>query len=256
MLRDFFSGVGALLRGATTILSRPRLFGLGLIPPLVTTVLYIAALVALAMNITNLVEALTPFADGWTAGWQNTVRIAAGVALFGGLVVLMVVAFTTITLALGSPIYDKIGEMVEEHEGTAPAEVEEPTTTAIARGIRQSLAIVLMGLVVTICVFAVGFVPLVGQVVATVASAVLGGWILALEMTGGAMERRGLLPLRARNRILRANKARVLGFSVPTFLLLAIPFVAVAVFPAASAGGTILARSITPDPTPAPGGTP
>lgn len=255
MLRDFFSGVGALLRGATTILGRPRLFRLGLIPPLVTSVLYVAALVALALNITTVVETLTPFADEWSAGWQNTVRTVAWVALFVGLIVLMVVAFTTITLAVGSPIYDKIGEMVEEHEGAAPEAVEEPKTAAIARGVRQSIAIVLMGLLVTICVFAIGFIPVIGQVIATVASAVFGGWILALEMTGGAMERRGLLGLRARNRILRANRARVLGFAVPTFLLLAIPFVAIAVFPAASAGGTLLARAITPDPTPKSGST-
>lgn len=250
MLREFFSGIGVLLRGATTVLSRPRLFGLGLIPPLITTVLYIAALVTLALTITDLVTAITPFADEWTTGWQATIRIALGIALFGGLMVLMVVVFTTLTLAIGSPIYDKIGEMVEQHADNAPEPVEESHTASIMRGVRQSIAIVVLGLLVTIFAFAVGFIPIAGQVIAPVLSAVCGGWLLALEMTGGALERRGLLRLRARNKVLRGRKSRVLGFAVPTFLLLAIPFVAIAVFPAASAGGTILARDIGPAPTP------
>ena len=33
---------------------------------------------------------------------------------------------------------------------------------------------------------------------------------------------------------------------MPTFLLLSIPFVSVIVFPAATAGGTLLARSLVP----------
>jgi CysZ protein len=36
---------------------------------------------------------------------------------------------------------------------------------------------------------------------------------------------------------------------VPTFLLLAIPFVGVVVFPIATAGGTILARQLLGEPT-------
>ena len=37
----------------------------------------------------------------------------AGTALLGGSLLLMVISFTTLTLALGSPIYDKISEFVD-----------------------------------------------------------------------------------------------------------------------------------------------
>jgi CysZ protein len=36
----------------------------------------------------------------------------------------------------------------------------------------------------------------------------------------------------------------VLGFAMPTFLLMAIPFASVVVFPVATAGGTLLARQL------------
>jgi CysZ protein len=36
---------------------------------------------------------------------------------------------------------------------------------------------------------------------------------------------------------------------VPTFLLLAIPFVGIVVFPVATAGGTLLARQLLDEPT-------
>ena len=39
-------------------------------------------------------------------------------------------------------------------------------------------------------------------------------------------------------------RSLVLGFGIPAFLLLAIPFLAIVVFPAATAGGTILARRL------------
>ena len=42
---------------------------------------------------------------------------------------------------------------------------------------------------------------------------------------------------------------RVLGLAVPTFLLLAMPFVGVVVFPIATAAGTLLARQLLGEPT-------
>ena len=41
----------------------------------------------------------------------------------------------------------------------------------------------------------------------------------------------------------------MLAFAVPTFLLLAVPFVGVVVFPVATAAGTVLARQLVGEPT-------
>jgi CysZ protein len=87
-------------------------------------------------------------------------------------------------------------------------------------------------------------VPVVGQTVVPVLSAIFGGWMLGIELVGAPFERRGLLRLADRRAAMRVRRLRVLGFAVPTFLLLAIPFAGVVVFPVATAGGTILARQL------------
>jgi CysZ protein len=97
--------------------------------------------------------------------------------------------------------------------------------------------------------FVAGFVPAIGQTVVPVISAMFGGWMLGVELIGSAFERRGLLRLADRRAAMRTRRLRVLGFAIPTFLLLAIPFAGVVVFPVATAGGTLLARQLLGEPT-------
>ncbi len=245
-ISEAFSGVGTLLRGLGAVLRKPKLFLLGAAPPLIMSVLFLIALLALFGRIEGITAWMTPFAEGWDSAWQTALRATLGIVIIAGAILVMVVGFTGITLALGSPLYDKISEDVEEVLGNAPPEDDEPLVSSALRGIRQSLTLVLISLVVAIPLFAAGFIPVVGQTVVPVISTIVGAWLLCAEMVASAFDRRGLRKLRDRQRHMSGHKARVLGFSVPTFLLLAIPFVAVAVFPAAAAGGTILARQILP----------
>ncbi|CAM4059033.1 EI24 domain-containing protein [Nocardiopsis gilva] len=245
-IRDMFSGVGMLFRGFGMVVRRPKLFLMGAIPPLITSVLFLIALITLLMNIDDLVTWMTPFAQGWAEGWATTLRIALGITVVAGVVLVMVVAFTGVTLALGFPLYDKIAEEVEDELGDAPPEVEEPLAGMVARAGRQSLTLILIAAVVTVPLFAAGFIPVIGQTLIPVVSAVFGGWMLGMELVGTAFDRRGLRRLRDRRRAMGQRRALVLGFAVPSYLLLAIPFVAVVVFPAATAGGTILTRELLP----------
>ncbi|WP_017624688.1 EI24 domain-containing protein [Nocardiopsis chromatogenes] len=244
-VRDVFSGAGLLLRGAGIVLSRPKLFFLGAIPPLFTSLLFLGALIALLYNIADLAAWATPFAEAWAGGWRNTVRITAGVLMVGAAVLVMVVGFTGLTLALGSPLYDLIAEDVEERMGGAP-EADESLTGSIARSVRQSLVLVLISALIALPLLIAGFVPVVGQTVVPVVSALFGGFMLGMELVGAAFDRRGLRRLGDRRRAIWSRKALSLGFAVPAYFLLAIPFVAVLVFPAATAGGTLLARRILP----------
>ncbi|CAM3794904.1 EI24 domain-containing protein [Nocardiopsis rhodophaea] len=245
-IRDTFSGVGALFRGFGMVLRRPKLFLMGAIPPLITSVLFLIALITLLVNITDLVTWMTPFAEGWAEGWATTLRIAVGITVVAGVVLVMVVAFTGVTLALGFPLYDKIAEAVEDELGGAPPEVDEPVAGMVARAVRQSLTLILISAVVTVPLFVAGFIPVIGQTLIPVVSALFGGWMLGMELVGTAFDRRGLRRLRDRRRAMGQRRALVLGFAVPSYLLLAIPFVAVVVFPAATAGGTIVARELLP----------
>ena len=171
-----------------------------------------------------------------------------GVALMAGLVLIMVISFTVLTLAIGSPIYDKLSESVEREFGPVP-ELEEPVAAGAARSVRQSSAMIGTAALVGVPLFAVGFIPVVGQTVVPVVSAAFGGWMLGLELIGPAFERRNRLTLAERRAAMRKHRARVLGFAVPTFFLLAIPLAGVVVFPIATAAGTLLARQLLDEPT-------
>ncbi len=242
-MSELVAGAGLLGRGLAVMVRRPRLFALGAVPPTITSIAFVAVLVALASQLDGLVTGLTPFADGWTPGLAALVRILVGVALVAGVVLLMVVSFTTLTLAIGSPIYDKLSEAVEAEYGEVPA-LDEPAVRGATRAARHSLALIAVSLVAVVVLFAVGFVPVVGQTVVPVASAAWGGWMLGIELIGSTFERRGLIRIADRRRAMRRHRARVLGFAVPTFALLAIPFAGVVVFPVATAGGTLLARQL------------
>ena len=82
--------------------------------------IFTGLLIALITQLEPLVEWLTPFADGWTRGLATTVRVLIGTAVGAGAVLIMVISFTTLTLALGSPLYDKLSESVEREFGEVP----------------------------------------------------------------------------------------------------------------------------------------
>lgn len=241
---EVLGGLSLLGRGLSLLVRRPRLFWLGAVPPLITSVVFVAALVVLTGHLTALTTALTPFVDGWSDGLAQTARVVAGTLLVAGTVLLMVLVFSTLTLAIGSPVYDAISEAVDRTFPEAPPALEEPVRTGVARAVRQSVALVLVAAAGAVVLFGIGFVPVVGQVVAPVGGALFGGWMLVTELVGSPLERRGVLTLQARRRTLARRRWRSLGLGVPCFLLLSVPFVAVVVFPVATAAGTLLARQL------------
>lgn len=240
-MRDIAGGAGLLFRGLGIVLARPRLFGLGMVPPLITSVLMIAGLVALGLNLGTLVEAITGFTQQWgTAG--EVVRAIVGAVLFLAALLVMVLTFTTITLALGDPIYQRISQRVDAELGPLPPEPDEAAGAAITRAVSQTAATIGLSILAAIACFLIGLVPAVGGPLAAVVSALSGGRLMVRELTGPAFERRGLLQTAERRPVLNDHRALALGFGIPSFWLLSIPLVAVVVFPAAVAGATLLVR--------------
>jgi CysZ protein len=211
-------------------------------------VLFLAVLVVGLAELDPITHALTPFADRWSPSSALALRVLAGVLLVAGTTLLMVLVFSTLTLALGSPIYDAISESIDRACPGAPAERHEPLVAGAGRAVRQSAAMIAVSALGALVFLLVGLVPVVGQVVATVGGAIFGGWMLTLELVGPALERRSVLTLRDRRAVLRRNRSRVLGLGIPCFLLLSVPFVSVVVFPVAVAAGTLLARQLRDEP--------
>lgn len=238
-VKGFADGVGYCFKGLGWVARHPGWWLFGLIPALVAFVLYVVALVWLGMHAGELAAWATPFADDW--GWRDTFRFLVGVVIFVAGLGLAVLTFTTVTLAIGEPFYEKLSEKVEEDLGGLPDEPDQPFWQSFARSVRDSAITMGYVLLFTVPLFVLGFVPVIGQSVVPVLGALVSGFFLAVELTALAMERRGL-GRKERFAVLRANMAVSLGFGVPIFLAFLVPLISVIAMPAAVAGAAMLVR--------------
>ena len=247
-VKEFSAGIGLLGRGLVICARNPRLFVLGMLPALITFVLLIGAFIAVLVFIGPESRTLTWFAAGWPSATRDLVRLLAQIAIVGVFVLLAFVAFTALTLAIGDPFYEKISQRVEDGLGGFPDPVELPWWREIFRGLGESVRLLFFSAVVGVLLFAAGLLPGVGQTVVPVIGAFVGGWALALELTGVAFARRGLR-LRQRRRALRQHRWLSLGFGVTVFVCFLIPLGAILVMPAAVAGATLMTRRMYGLPT-------
>ncbi|RKN39158.1 EI24 domain-containing protein [Micromonospora endolithica] len=237
----FLAGVGLLLRGLGLYLRSPRLMLLGIVPALISGALFVTAFATLAYVVEDLAALVTPFADDWSTTARSLVRVVAGLAFLGLGGLVAVVGFTAVTLVIGDPFYEKISERVEERLGGTPDAVDVPFWPSLRRSAADSLKLVGLSVLIGIPLFAAGFIPVLGQTVVPVVGAAVGGWLLALELTGAPFSRRGRR-LPDRRASLRTDRPTALGFGVAVFVCFLIPLGAVLVMPAAVAGATLLAR--------------
>ncbi len=243
MIREFFSGVRLLGAGLRMWVTAPRLMLIGAVPALLVAALYLVGLVLLALNLDAIAAWLTPFAADWQEPFRSGVRITAALAILAVTALLAVYTFVTLTLLIGDPFYERIWHAVEDRLGGIPDEREQPFWPSVVRGVAEALRLLLATAALGILLFAGGFIPVVGQTLIPVLAALVGGWFLAIELTGFAFEARGLR-LRERRRALAGSRARTLGFGMATYLVFLVPLGAVIVMPAAVAGATLLTRGV------------
>lgn len=244
-MRDARVGFTYLLRGQRWVARHGKQYGFGLIPGLITLVLYVAALVALALWGADLVGWATPFADDWTDPWQGLFRGLLTVVLFALGLLLSVLTFTAVTLLIGDPFYESLSEKVDRDvspDGTAP-ESGLSFGKDLWISARDSLRILVRALVWAVLLFALGFIPVAGQTVVPVIGFFVTGFFLTEELTAVALQRR-TVALRERLTLLRARKTLVWGFGTPLALAFLVPFVAVFLMPGAVAGATLMARDL------------
>lgn|GEM_PF-2707098 len=241
-------GIGLLITGAGLVLRRARLFGLGLIPPLITSLLFIALFVTATWLSQRFAVWATPFAEGSPGAEALRGLVSVLVVVTSGL--LLVLLFTATTLALGAPLYDRISEEIDARAGSLERQPDEKPLRAAWSMISHLAKVAAISLPVGVALLLIGLIPLVGGVLAAVGSALFGGWMITLEMVGSAAGRRGLRTIGQRHQLLRRDRWLALGFGVPTFLLLSVPALALLVFPIATAAGTLLTRKLIARPEP------
>lgn len=239
-MRDFITGVRFFGRGLGILLRSPRLLLLGALPAVLTTLLLTGGLVALAFWIDDLSALVTPFADDWAAGWRTTVRVTAGVMMFGAAITIGLISFSALTLAIGAPFYEAIAEKVEDDLGLAPGE-DLPFWRALGLGLRGGLALVLRSLMFTIPLVIAGFIPVLGQTVVPVLLALVTAWFFALELVAVTYYRRGMT-LKEQRKTLAKRRGLALGLGLPASLLCVVPLLAIIVMPVAFTGGVLVAH--------------
>ncbi|MDT7844613.1 EI24 domain-containing protein [Streptomyces justiciae] len=244
-MRDLGAGFKYLLKGQRWVARHGKQYEFGLIPGLITLVLYGAALVSLAIWGDDFVAWATPFADDWSSPWLGLFRGFLTVVLWALALALAVLTFTAVTLLIGQPFYESLSEKVDRDvspDGTAP-ESNLPLWRELWISARDSLRILFRALLWGVLLFALGFIPFVGQTVVPVLGFFVTGFFLTEELVAVAMQRRGV-ELRDRLALLRSRKTLVWGFGTPLGLAFLVPFVAVFLMPGAVAGATLMAREL------------
>lgn len=234
---EFFAGVATLFRGFGFWRRRPGAMALGLLPAAIVFAVLVTLVVLLGANLDPVTRFVTPFADAWDPMWQGLLRVAVGLALLVGVIVLFAVTFTGLTLLVGDPFYERIWRAVERELGGVP----DAPGSGFWHGVADAVLLAMRGLLVGVLLLAIGLVPLVGGVLAAVVGTILSGRILAAELATRPLEHRGFDRLQ-RRAILRRRRARTLGFGIAVQLVFLVPLGAVVAMPAAVAGATLLAR--------------
>ncbi|MFJ6984422.1 MULTISPECIES: EI24 domain-containing protein [unclassified Streptomyces] len=244
-MRELGVGFGYLLEGQRWVARHGKKYGFGLLPGLITLVLYLGALVALAVWGADFVAWATPFADDWSSPWGGLLRGFLTAVLFALGLLLAVVTFTAVTLLIGQPFYESLSESVDRDvspDGTAP-ESGLPFWTELWISARDSLRIVFRALLWGILLFGLGFIPFLGQTVVPVIGFFVTGYFLTQELTSVALQRRRV-DVRTQLALFRARRTLVWGFGTPLAVVFLVPFVAVFLMPGAVAGATLMTRDL------------
>src|SRR5215475_8596119 len=242
-VRQFFTGVGLLGRGFARYRSDRQLLLAGIVPAIIAAVVILGSLGVLAYFADDLAGDVTPFADHWSSGPRGLVHLIVGLSMVGVGGLVAFVTFTSVTLAIGDPFYEKIAKHVEDELGGVPNAVDQPWWRSLPRSIVESFRLVITSAIIGIPLFFAGFLPIVGQTAVPVIGALVGGWFLSIELVSASFERRGLR-LADRRRGLRANRPLAVGFGAAVFVCFLVPLGAIVTMPAAVAGGALLTRRV------------
>jgi CysZ protein len=213
---------------------------LGVVPGLLTWAIFIALFTGMWLWLDDFARWT---GDQLSSNDSVSSLIAAAVVFAGiaGALLLLVYAFVSIASVVGQPFFEALSHRVDDRCGAVPGGPGWPWWRNAIRGIGEGLRLFLLQAPISIALFFIGLIPVVGTITAWSLGALFGGWFVALEMTSIPFERRGLV-LRDRRKALGERRARTLGFGTMAFLMAIVPPLAAVTMPAGVAAGTILAR--------------
>ncbi|MET0304126.1 MAG: EI24 domain-containing protein, partial [Microbacteriaceae bacterium] len=198
--RRFLAGAGLVWGGFRMWRLRPGVMALGMLPALIVSVVFMAALLTLAWFSDELAAAITPFADDWAEAWQRLVRIFVSGGLLFAAAAIAAYSFTAVTLIVGDPFYERVWKAAEEELGGF-----QEVKLGFWRSAGDAIKLLLRSIGAAILVSLVGLIPLLGQILGPVLGAILAGHILARELTNRPLEARGIASA-DRKALLKGNR--------------------------------------------------
>ncbi|WP_084126868.1 EI24 domain-containing protein [Demequina sp. NBRC 110054] len=222
-------------------LTDPKVMLVGALPALLSGVL-IAALIVTLLVVSPSVEDLILDATGLDGTLGRTLSALLTVLVIVGGSVVAVLMFTTIALIIGQPFFEYLSRHLDERDGIEAVNVDEAWTGSLSRGMVEGLVTLATSLGILAVTALLGLIPVAGTVAAFLASAVLGGRMLALELTAYPMACRGVIARRDRITALRPVRATAYLFGTFIFLIFLLPLGTLLAMPVAVVGANTLSR--------------
>ena len=194
--------------------------------------------------VVGLFAAVFWFVPGWAAGWVEEgwlsillVGLAVTVAVFVAAVVSFFL-FVAVGNVVAAPFNDFLSEKAEAI--AVGGKFDEPFSvpqfvTDVVRSVLEALKLLLVKVVVLLPLLFLNLIPFVGAVPFILAMM----YFAALDYMDLPMERKRYR-LWEKRRVMRASRAKCLGFGAAAYLSLLIPFLGLFMLPVGVVGGTLL----------------
>lgn len=229
------SGPAYLLQGFS-LLRLPGLRRYVVLPVLGNLVIFTIAAIGLFFGLDTLLDRWLPQGFDWLR-WILFPLVAL-LLIGGGMFV-----FTLLAAILMSPFLGTLSAQVEAMlDGRPPEQASQGWWRDLRDGLMVELRRLGYAALCLLGVLALGLIPLVNIVAAPVAF-VVSAWLLAGEYAGNPLGNRRW-PLARQLELLRASRARVLGFGAASFGLTLVPILNLVVIPASVIGMTLLCRDL------------
>ena len=230
-------GLGSFLQGARLV--RAKSLRRFVWAPMVLSFITVSLLLVPGHRA---VEAAVAWVVGLMPGWFEWLGAGLAFLLYVLGLALAVWAFGFISVLLASPFLGTLSARAEREAFGSGPDHDENLATAMASALAREGRKLAYHLPRLASLFVLTLIPIV-NVAAPLLWFAFGAWMLALHFVDFASENRGL-KLDDTIALLRANRGPAFGFGAVVVLLMAVPFAALVIIPAAVCGGAVLWRRL------------
>jgi CysZ protein len=241
-MQQFATGVRDVGRGLAVLKAHPTLWKWLVAPAIVSLLVLIAAIYGIVHAVDPVIGWITPHLPGWLAAVAGTVLRIVIAVLLGTVGLFM---FATVAGAIAGPFNELLSERVEAVLTGRPLpafslrEFLHGAVLGVAHSVRRLLA-ALLGLVL---VFALGFVPVIGTIVAVVVGAWLAARAASYDSYDAVLSRR-TMSYRDKLAYLARYRGRSFGLGLAVAGMLFVPGLNLVALGIGAAGATVAVHSI------------